>query len=244
MQTVSHWPLWSQKTPLQTDTHLTASFPAQPGYAVTRKVKPIWILTKQQMTGRQWHQLDHMQIICTSLQTDNHASTSLLNFLQAGCPLWHPTNSVKALKAQGTATLFPWLRLPADRFQNPFTMKLSNKFCTTNHQKISHQIFNMLLPYIVKYLATTVNGRQWASGLYYLVTLALVVVVVVVVQRWWRVPAVVSDTCQAVRRPWTVSWVFPHCQVVSCERSRTCRQASPLQSTRTFTNSNSNLTAN
>jgi len=32
------------------------------------------------MTGWQWHQLDNMQIICTSLQTDNHASTSPLNF--------------------------------------------------------------------------------------------------------------------------------------------------------------------
>jgi len=29
--------------------------------------------------GWQWHQLDHMQMICTSLQTDNHASTSSLN---------------------------------------------------------------------------------------------------------------------------------------------------------------------
>jgi len=28
----------------------------------------------------QWHQLDHMQV-CTSFQTDNHASTSLLSFL-------------------------------------------------------------------------------------------------------------------------------------------------------------------
>jgi len=28
--------------------------------------------------GWQWHQLDHLQIICTSLQTDNHASTSSL----------------------------------------------------------------------------------------------------------------------------------------------------------------------
>jgi len=35
---------------------------------------------KQEMMGRQWHQLDHMQIICTSLQTDNHASTSSLIF--------------------------------------------------------------------------------------------------------------------------------------------------------------------
>ena len=30
--------------------------------------------------GRQWHQLDHMQTICTSLQTDNHTSTSSLSF--------------------------------------------------------------------------------------------------------------------------------------------------------------------
>jgi len=35
---------------------------------------------KQEMTGWQWHQLDHIQSICTSLQTDNHASTSSLIF--------------------------------------------------------------------------------------------------------------------------------------------------------------------
>jgi len=46
----------------------------------------------------QWHQLGHMQV-CTLLQTDNHASTSPLSFLQAGCPSCRPTNSVKALKA-------------------------------------------------------------------------------------------------------------------------------------------------
>jgi len=37
--------------------------------------------------------------VCTSLQTDNHASTPLLSFLPAGCPSCRPTNSVKALKA-------------------------------------------------------------------------------------------------------------------------------------------------
>ena len=47
----------------------------------------------------QWNQLGHMQV-CTSLQTDNHASTPPLSFLQAGCPSCRPTNSVKALKAQ------------------------------------------------------------------------------------------------------------------------------------------------
>jgi len=38
--------------------------------------------------------------VCTSLQTDNHASTPLLSFLQAGCTSCRPTNSVKALKAR------------------------------------------------------------------------------------------------------------------------------------------------
>ena len=46
-----------------------------------------------------WHQLGHMQV-CTSLQIDNHASTSPLRFLQAGCPSCCPTNSVKALKVK------------------------------------------------------------------------------------------------------------------------------------------------
>jgi len=33
----------------------------------------------------QWHRLDHMQIVCTSLQTVIHASVTALNFLQAWC---------------------------------------------------------------------------------------------------------------------------------------------------------------
>ena len=51
----------------------------------------------------QWHQLDHMPV-CTSLQTDNHTSTTPLCFLQAGCPSCRPTNSVKALKAETVGT--------------------------------------------------------------------------------------------------------------------------------------------
>jgi len=48
----------------------------------------------------QWHQLGHMQV-CTSLQTDYHAST----------PACHPTNSVKALKALLFFTY--WKKIPA-----------------------------------------------------------------------------------------------------------------------------------
>jgi len=47
----------------------------------------------------QWLQLGYMQV-CTSLQTENHASTPPLRFLQAGCPSCRPTNSIKALKAR------------------------------------------------------------------------------------------------------------------------------------------------
>jgi len=49
--------------------------------------------------GWQWHQLDHAQIICTPLQTDNHAITSSLNFFTGRMLFWCPTNSVKALNA-------------------------------------------------------------------------------------------------------------------------------------------------
>jgi len=81
----------------QTDTRLTASVPGQPEWTGTRKVKPVWIFMKQVMM--KWHQLDHMQIICTLLPTYNSASTSSLIFLQASCASWCPTNSVKALKS-------------------------------------------------------------------------------------------------------------------------------------------------
>jgi len=44
---------------------------------------------KQEMMGWQWHQLDHMQSICTSLQKNNHASTSSVNFFTSRMLLLH-----------------------------------------------------------------------------------------------------------------------------------------------------------
>jgi len=66
----------------------------------------------------QWHQLGHMQV-CTMFQTDNHASTPPLSFLQAGCPSCRPTNSVKALKAY----------LMSERMQQTFSQM--KKFCSS-----------------------------------------------------------------------------------------------------------------
>jgi len=54
---------------------------------------------KQEMMECQWHQLDHMQTICTSLQTDRLTMPSPItqNCLQAeaGCSSWHEINSVR-----------------------------------------------------------------------------------------------------------------------------------------------------
>jgi len=63
-----------------------------------QKVKTNLDFTEARDSEWKWHQLGHMQV-CASLQTDNHASTPPLSFLQAGCPSCRPTNSVKALKA-------------------------------------------------------------------------------------------------------------------------------------------------
>jgi len=62
-----------------TTTSFNGLFSGQPGKAGTKKGEPFWILLEQDMMGWQWHQLDHMQTICISLQTDNHASTSPLS---------------------------------------------------------------------------------------------------------------------------------------------------------------------
>jgi len=64
-----------------------------------QKSRAIVDFTEARDSEWQWHQLGHMQI-CTLLQTNNHASTPPLSFLQAGCPLCRRSNSVKALKAE------------------------------------------------------------------------------------------------------------------------------------------------
>jgi len=63
-----------------------------------RKGKTNLDFTEARDSEWQWNQLGHVQV-CISLQTDNHASTPQLSFLQAGCLSCRPTNSVKALKS-------------------------------------------------------------------------------------------------------------------------------------------------
>jgi len=83
---------------MTTHTRLTALFPGLPGWAGTRKVKPIWILLTQETvsgSGISWaigkSAPRNRQI---TMPAPHHSV-----FLQAGCPSCRPTNSVKALKA-------------------------------------------------------------------------------------------------------------------------------------------------
>ena len=61
----------------------------------------------------QWHQLGHMQV-CTSLQTDNHASTPLLSFFTGRMPFLPPNQ-----QRQSTEGL--WLTSPDNRVWATFT---------------------------------------------------------------------------------------------------------------------------
>jgi len=72
-----------------------ALFPGLPGWAGTRKGKTNLDFTEARDSEWQWHQLGggHMQV-CTSLQTDNHASTSPLSFYRPDAlPAAQPTAS-------------------------------------------------------------------------------------------------------------------------------------------------------
>ena len=81
-----------------THTRLTALCPGLPRWTGTRKVKPVWILLKQESvsgSGISW-------AVCKSAPRYRQTTTPSaphLSVLQAGCPSCRPANSAKALKA-------------------------------------------------------------------------------------------------------------------------------------------------
>jgi len=84
---------------LHTHTHLfNGPFSETTRVSQYQKGKTSLDFTEARDSDWQWHQLGCMQV-CISLQTDNHACTQPLSFLQGVCPSCCQTNSVKALKA-------------------------------------------------------------------------------------------------------------------------------------------------
>ena len=77
-----------------THTRLTALCPELPGWASTRKVKPSWILLKQEVLSGS----GISRAVCKSAPRSRQITTPATH--QAGCPSYRPTNSVKALKTE------------------------------------------------------------------------------------------------------------------------------------------------
>ena len=91
---------YTLKPPTHTHTHthtFNSPFSGTTWVGRYQKGKTNLNFTEARDSEWQWYQLGHMQV-CTSLQTENHASNPPLSFLQAGCPSCRrPTNSVEAL---------------------------------------------------------------------------------------------------------------------------------------------------
>jgi len=89
---------------LHTQTHTQmfyGFFPKKTWVSWYQKDKPFWILLKQEMMGCQWHQLNHMPIICTSLQTDNYASISSLHIFTGWMPFLPPNQQRQSTEGTG-----------------------------------------------------------------------------------------------------------------------------------------------
>jgi len=89
------------KLKYRTHTRLTALFPGPARLAGTRKVKTNLEFTEARDSERQWHQLDHMQV-CTSLQTDNHASNPPLKFFTGRMPFLLPNQQRQSTEGINT----------------------------------------------------------------------------------------------------------------------------------------------
>ena len=80
------------------NNHFTTLCPGLPRWVGTRRINH---------SGFCWSRHDGVAVASAEpyasylhiAPQDNHASTSSVRFLQDRCPSWHPTNSVKALKA-------------------------------------------------------------------------------------------------------------------------------------------------
>ena len=97
---------------IHSHTRLTALCPGVPGWAGTRKVKPIWILLKQETvssSGISW-------AVCKCAPRSRQITMPAPHhsvFLQAGCPSCRPTNSVKGIRPvkKLSGGVLAWCRL-------------------------------------------------------------------------------------------------------------------------------------
>ena len=91
--TPTTWASCSQKCKKNTNICIAARFSGSTQVSQYQKCKTNLNFTEARDSERQWHQLGHMQD-CTSLQPDNHASTTSLRFyMPYALPAAQPTAS-------------------------------------------------------------------------------------------------------------------------------------------------------
>jgi len=86
-------------------------------------------------------------------QTDNYTSTQPRSFLQAGCPAWRPTNSVKALKVSRYQTGKTNLDLTEARdsewqWHQLGHMQVCTLLQTDNHARSPPSVFTGWMPFL------------------------------------------------------------------------------------------------
>jgi len=88
----------------------------------------------------QWYQLGHMQV-CTSLQTDNHTSTSLLKFFTGRMPFLPPNQQCQSTEGMSTEGMFFSHAVKAAIY----ILKKQNNVMAVRSHKIKQHIFDLLL---------------------------------------------------------------------------------------------------
>ena len=143
-------------THTHTHTRLTALCPRLPGRAGTRKVKPIWILLKQETVSGSGISC----AMCKSAPRSRQVTTPAPHhsvFLQAGCSSCRPTNSIKALKARSrTCSLYrKYLapKIPSGQERPSYTGCRTGQYRRTRSRKLAYTG------------STTVRERTWQIGL-------------------------------------------------------------------------------
>ena len=108
-------------------------------------MKPFWILLKQEMMGWQWHQLNHMQVIHTLLQTDNHASTSSLKFFMDHMLFLPPNQQRQSTEGLCTSTASCGNKSITTDGVVGMIADLLVEFASVEHQKVVARLQNAAL---------------------------------------------------------------------------------------------------
>jgi len=115
----------------------------------------------------QWHQLGHMQV-CTSLQKDNHASTSLLSFFTGRMPFLPPNQQRQSTEG---AKVHWQTEKKIKNFQHLvcgvyYTFGLRQKLETGLSERYSDPLYHNQATSLVAHLFEPLNYTSWLVYIY------------------------------------------------------------------------------